>query len=169
MWRKYITLGFYIFDDCMDFHRAWKSTAKDAISNRNKIIWNSFHIHRMNDLPVNDNLMHSATTIAKPFLQTNEPDFLLATDIEYEEKNFLASEKQDIADDKNDKSGWKEVSPKKNKRKSPTNSPELTAQTPNQQAEMDHGFTIANMDISDEALLGPPLPETPQSQQSIPT
>jgi hypothetical protein len=38
IWHKYIQLGYYVFDDCMDFQTAWKSTAKDAITNRYKII-----------------------------------------------------------------------------------------------------------------------------------
>ena len=49
------------------------------------------HIHRMHNLPINDVLMNSALNTARPFLQSNDPDFLLATDIEYEEKEFFAN------------------------------------------------------------------------------
>jgi hypothetical protein len=77
MWHNYIRLGYYIFDDCMDFQRAWKSTAKEAVSNRHKIVWNSFHTHRMNNIPINKSLQHNAMTSAKPFLDAKEPDFIL--------------------------------------------------------------------------------------------
>jgi hypothetical protein len=89
MWHKSLQLGYYIFNDCMDFQRAWKSTETDALLKRYKIIWNSFHIHRMNNLHISDTLKKSAKTIARPYLHTNDPDFLLATDIEYEEKRFF--------------------------------------------------------------------------------
>jgi len=60
MWHKYLQLGYYIFDDCMEFQHAWKSTAKDALLKRYKIIWQSFHIHRMNNFPISHILDQSA-------------------------------------------------------------------------------------------------------------
>ena len=91
IWHKYLDLGYYVFDDCMDFQRAWKSTAKEAGLNRYKTIWKSFHIHRMHNIPVNDNLKDDALNKAKPYLSSNDPDYLLATDMEYEEKEFFAN------------------------------------------------------------------------------
>jgi phosphopantetheinyl transferase (holo-ACP synthase) len=170
MWHKYLRLGYYVFDDCMDFQRTWKSTAKEAISNRYKTIWKSLHIHRMNDLPISETLLHSAMNTARPYLQEKEPDFILATEIEYEEKNFFATSNGETAD-KNDNSGWTEVSSKKNRKKTPPQSPELTAQTSPPNDSMDPGFTIGNMEISDEAMLGLALArDTPlPSQETEPT
>ena len=154
MWHKYIRLGYYIFDDCMEFQRAWKSIAKEAVSNRHKIVWKSLHIHRMNDIPPNDSLTHSAMNIAKPFLDANDPDFILATDMEFEEKKFFEMTTNDSDTTLPDEdTGWTEVSPKKSKRKTPTNSPELTAIAPHP-TNLEPGFSIDDMDISDEALLG---------------
>jgi hypothetical protein len=28
MWHKYLRLGYYVFDDCMEFQRIWKSTGQ---------------------------------------------------------------------------------------------------------------------------------------------
>jgi hypothetical protein len=42
----------------------------------------------MHNIPINDVLNHSATNTVRPFLQTKEPDFLLASDIEFEEREF---------------------------------------------------------------------------------
>jgi hypothetical protein len=152
MWHKYLLLGYYVFDDCMEFQRTWKSTAKEAISIRYKTIWQSLHIHRMNDIPISDTLLHSAMNTARPFLQAKEPDFILATDIEYEEKNFFSTTTAPSADT-NDAIGWTEVSSKKTKKKTPPQSPEINAQSP-PQVSMVPGFTLENMDISDDAMLG---------------
>ena len=169
MWHKYLRLGYYVFDDCMEFQRTWKSTAKEAISNRYKTIWTSLHIHRMNDLPISDTLLHSAMNTARPFLQEKEPDFILATEIEYEEKKFFANNTMAANDDKTEDRGWTEVSSKKNKKKTPPQSPELTAQTPIH-VPMDPGFTIEHMDISDDAMLGLALArETPLPSQEAAT
>jgi hypothetical protein len=128
IWHKYLDFGYYVFDDCMDFQRAWKSNAKDALSNRYKIIWKSFHLHRMNDIPFNDNLQQSANHTARPFLTSHDPDLLLATDIEYEEKQFF--DNKDLGtqpNNPNDNAEWTEVTnTKKNKKKTPTPSPTLS-------------------------------------------
>jgi hypothetical protein len=131
IWHKYLDFGYYVFDDCMDFQRAWKSTAKDALSNRYNIIWKSFHLHRMHDIPLNDNLQQSAVNTVRPFLSSHDPDLLLATDIEYEEKLFF--DNKDLGTQPNETSNnseWKEVTnPRKNKKKTPTSSPTLSPTT----------------------------------------
>jgi hypothetical protein len=129
MWHKYIQLGYYVFDDCMEFQRTWKSTAKEAISIRYKTIWKSLHIHRMNDLPISDTLLHSAMNTARPFLKSKEPDFLLATDIEYEEKKFFECPPE-TTENQDDDNGWTEVSARKVRKRLHPNSPEHTAQSP---------------------------------------
>jgi hypothetical protein len=106
----------------------------------------------MNDLPISETLLNSAMNTARPFLQDKEPDFILATEIEYEEKMFFATSNETCAD-KNDEIGWTKVSTKKTKKKTPPHSPEITAQTPTHNP-MDSGFTIEEMDISDDAMLG---------------
>jgi hypothetical protein len=89
----------------------------------------------MNDLPLSSILDKSARN-TRCFLKTKDPDFLLATDIEYEEKRFFETSPKNSTetaphdDMPDDISGWTEVTSKKNKRKTPTNSPELTAKTP---------------------------------------
>ena len=165
IWHKYIDLGYYIFDDCMDFHRAWKSTAKEAISNRYKTIWKSFHIHRMHDIPINDNLRNSALKTAKPYLMSKEPDFLLATDMEFEEKEYFANKDLGTISNatKDGESEWTEVCrPKRNRKKSPTSSPRtspittptITNPTTDRSAQDNH--------LSDDDFLGIALErETP--------
>jgi hypothetical protein len=99
-----------------NFSASGNLQAKEAISNRYKTIWKSLHIHRMNDLPISETLLNSAMNTARPFLQDKEPDFILATEIEYEEKMFFATSNETCAD-KNDEIGWTEVSTKKTKKR----------------------------------------------------
>ena len=157
IWHKYIDLGYYIFDDCMDFHKAWKSTAKEAISNRYKTIWKSFHIHRMHDIPINENLRNSALKTAKPYLMSKEPDFLLATDIEFEEKEYFANTDLGTTTNvtKEAESEWTEVCrPKRHRKKSPTTSPRTSPITTPTTTNPIQDHPAQDNDLSDEDLLG---------------
>jgi hypothetical protein len=42
----------------------------------------SFHIHQMNHIPFNNNLQNNAINNVRPLLTSQDPDMLLATDIE---------------------------------------------------------------------------------------
>ena len=127
IWNKCVQLGYYMFDNCMQFHKVWKSTAKDSVTHCNKIIWQLYHFHRMNDIKIKTPLEMSATSTARPYLKEKDPDFLLTTDIEYEEKEFFAacieqnrSINSDDTPEEPDK--WTKVTPKKKTRKqSPPN------------------------------------------------
>jgi hypothetical protein len=138
IWNKYINLGYYMFDDCMQFHKVWKSTAKDSVTQRNKIIWQSYHFHRMNDIQIPIKLSLSALNTARPYLKEKEPDFILATDIEHEEKEFFAacnppnknSNNSNSDSDEDYADEWTEVTPKKTRKKSPPTSPIITPKQP---------------------------------------
>jgi hypothetical protein len=102
------------------------------------------------------------------------PDFILGTDVKYEEKKFfeMTTNYPDKATTEDDTS-WTEVSPKKSKRKSPTTSPELTTNVPHHN-DLEPDFTLEEMDISDEAMLGldlartTPLPNSQQNDAPVP-
>ena len=102
------------------------------------------------------------------------PDFILGTDVEYEEKKFfeMTTNYPDKATTEDDTS-WTEVSPKKSKRKSPTTSPELTAAVPHHN-DFEPDFMLEEMDISDEAMLGidlartTPLPNSQPNNAPVP-
>jgi hypothetical protein len=131
---EYIIDGAYIVfkkvmssDTVMQDERMHDANASAfSSSNRYKTIWTSFHIHRMNDLSIGPILQKSATTTALPYLKTTNPDYLLATEMEYEEKQYF--ETMTPVPQEEDK-GWTEVSPKhKNRKKTPTTSPTTTPQ-----------------------------------------
>jgi hypothetical protein len=148
----------------MDFHRAWKSTAKEALLQRYKIIWKSYHIHRMNDIPLNATLQQSATHTVRPYFQSKDPDFILATDIEYEEKEFFKN--SDLGTTPIDASEWTEVSSKKHKKKSPNTSPSTSPAASPTPALDD--VTLDAMEISDEALMSLSLARTTPMPDAAP-
>jgi hypothetical protein len=143
IWRKYIQLGYYVFDDCMDFQRVWRSTSKEAISNRYKVIWKSYHIHRMNDIPIGPILQKSVTTTVLPYLKAKDPDYILATDMEYEEKRFFETLTDSTEADVD--AGWTEVSPKnKHRKKSPNpKSPDSTPRSISPNSNTLHSPTLS--------------------------
>ena len=174
IWNKYINLGYYIFDDCMQFHKIWKSTAKDSVTQRNKIIWKSFHFHRMHDIPTPAKLALRANKTALPYLKEKEPDFLLATDIEFEEKEFFDAcnpPKPKLHDSLNEDSEdkeqeWFEVISKKNRKKSPPTSPSTT---PKQTTTLnaDHMVLSENtIDDLNQACITPIPPSTPERNET---
>jgi hypothetical protein len=76
MWQKYINLGYYIFDDCMQFQSVWRSMTRDAIvQERYKVIWKSYHYHRMNNITINPTLDKSAIHTVRPYLKAKDPDY----------------------------------------------------------------------------------------------
>jgi hypothetical protein len=124
IWNKYIKLGYYVFDDCMQFHKVWKSTAKDSVTERQKVVWQSYHFHRMNDIAMNTTLEESATKTARSYLRDKDPDYLLATAIEFEEKEFFKATQSlppdaDTSSDEEETAWTKVTSNKKSKKKSP--------------------------------------------------
>lgn len=116
IWKKCIKLlGCYVFDDCMQFHKLWKSTAKDSVTERNKVVWQSYHHHRMHNIDMHKTLKESAVLTAWPYLKEKDPDYLLATEIEYEEKEFFKSVAPTpspaegfFSNDETDETGWTE-------------------------------------------------------------
>ena len=174
IWNKYIDLGYYMFDDCMQFHKVWKSTAKDSITQRNKIIWQSYHFHRMHDIPIPPKLNLSATSTARSYLKEKEPDFILATDIEHEEKEFFAAcnppnkdtNTTNSDDSDEDANAWTEVITKKTRKKTPPTSP---TNTPKQSPPIMFESMIPSEDIMTDLKQAriTPVPQfTPERKQT---
>jgi hypothetical protein len=88
-WYYYVVYGFYQFDDVESFDKAWQNTAdEDHIDlARSKIIWTEYHLHRMHNMSPHELLAQWALKYAQTYLQKYNKDFLLATEIEYDEYN----------------------------------------------------------------------------------
>jgi hypothetical protein len=79
-------------------------------------------------IPINDNLKLNAINTVRPYLTSHDPDMLLATDIEFEEKQFFDNKELGTqCNNPTDESEWTEViHSKKNKKKTPHSSPTLS-------------------------------------------
>ena len=115
-WYHYVLFGYYQFDRVEDFLNAWNPVT-DTESARYRIMWNTYHHHRMSNIPITPLLNMWANTHAKPYLHEHEPDFLLATEIIYDE-----SRENDTAFSENPEPAWTEIGTK-NRRRGKTQSP----------------------------------------------
>jgi hypothetical protein len=61
IWKNYIYFGFYMYDDCQDFLKAWKTTVHDRLE-RHRLIWREYHYRRLHHLAVSPTLLTSSRT-----------------------------------------------------------------------------------------------------------
>jgi hypothetical protein len=84
-WYHYVLFGYYLFDCVEDFEKAWNPEQNHQYA-RFRIMWDSFHKNRMSKILSSPLLtMMWANNYAKPYLHQHEPDYLLATEILYED------------------------------------------------------------------------------------
>ena len=127
IWKNYIYYGYYLYDDCQDFLKAWKATVHDRLE-RQRFIWREYHYRRLHNLDVSATLLNRVTEKTIPYLKEHDPDLWLASDMEYEEVQFF----QDSGKITNIHTAteWHEVSPKRRNKKHTSNlSPELSPST----------------------------------------
>jgi hypothetical protein len=134
-WYHYVLFGYYQFDRVEDFLNAWNPITGTE-SARYRIMWNSFHQYRMENIPITPVLNTWANKYAKPYLHKNDPDFLPATEIIYEDSLDNDADKPATPEP-----AWTEISSKPRRDKtsnqttttspppSPTFSPKTTTTT----------------------------------------
>jgi hypothetical protein len=133
IWKNYIYYGFYMYDDCNDFLKAWKATVHDRLE-RQRFIWREYHYRRINNITISDTLLKRVTEKTIPYLKEHDLDFWLASDMEYEEVKFFNDSSKNISNPP-ENAEWQEVSPKRRSKKStpPTSrntSPHSTTRIP---------------------------------------
>lgn len=82
-WLHYVHFGYYLYDDVQNFVIEWRDAKKNKLL-LSHFIWNTYHQYRMNFLPMTSELTQWAITHVKPFLQTHDPDVILATSLDFE-------------------------------------------------------------------------------------
>ena len=55
IWKNYLIYGYYMYDDCHDFMKAWKATVHDRLE-RQRFIWREYHYRRIHGLQVDTTL-----------------------------------------------------------------------------------------------------------------
>jgi hypothetical protein len=84
-WYHYVLFGYYLFDRVEDFEKAWLD-GQHEMHARFRIMWDCYHNNHMNKTQSSPLLTTWAhKNYAKPFLHLHEPDYLLATEILYED------------------------------------------------------------------------------------
>jgi hypothetical protein len=78
IWKNYIYYGFYMYDDCHDFMKAWKATVHDRLE-RQRFIWREYHYRRLHGLNVNSTLLKRITETTIPYLKEHDPDLWLGS------------------------------------------------------------------------------------------
>ena len=133
IWKNYLIYGYYMYDDCHDFMKAWKATALDRLE-RQRFIWREYHYRRINGIHIGTILQKRVTEKTMPYLKEHDPDLWMASDMEYEEVMFFNGAENLTSNAKDPNSGtdpegqWQEVSPKRrNKKSSPSPSSRNTA------------------------------------------
>jgi hypothetical protein len=72
-WNRYVTLGYYIFDDCFQFDTQWTKLCTN-LTKKYKFLWFSYAYHITRYLEVPTQLSAWAIDIARPYLQLHLPD-----------------------------------------------------------------------------------------------
>jgi hypothetical protein len=162
IWKNYLIYGYYMYDDCHDFMKAWKATVHDRLE-RQRFIWREYHYRRLHGLQVSNILQNRVTEKTIPYLKEHDPDLWLASDMEYEEAMFfndaanLSGHIKDTNNGSDSEGQWHEVSPKRRNRKSTppssrNSSPQSTHRSPNPSSkpttEEGHASTMDNSDVS---------------------
>jgi hypothetical protein len=75
LWYGYLHLGFFVFEDCSDFEKAWFAIDDDPLT-VHKIIWYQFLYHMDRRFPIPDKLQRWATDVSHPFLSYYDPTAL---------------------------------------------------------------------------------------------
>lgn len=78
-WFRYITLGLFTFDDCLECDKVWNKMETDPLR-VHQSIWYTFMYHVDRDLTVPEKLNAWATDITLPFLTKYDPTTLHETD-----------------------------------------------------------------------------------------
>ncbi|KAI2499312.1 hypothetical protein MHU86_15156 [Fragilaria crotonensis] len=74
-WFRYLTLGYFVYDDCCKFDALWMKYSDDPIICHRMVLYNFFyHIDRNFDTPAN--LQVWAMDVSQPYLQRHAPQYL---------------------------------------------------------------------------------------------
>ena len=139
-WNQYVSLGYYVFDDCFQFETQWAKLSTNLTA-KYKFLWFAYTYHTTRYLPVPTQLAAWARAVAYPYLEIHIPDGYTPDttntrsvrfddsddDMEYEDEDAKPAAKTDNDSDGDD--GWTLMGPNgKPIRGSPPISP--TQETP---------------------------------------
>ena len=81
-WFRYLTLGYFVYDDCAKFDALWMKYSADPIICHRMVLYNFlYHIDRKLDL--SETLHAWATEVSQPYLQRYAPQYLAINTIDH--------------------------------------------------------------------------------------
>jgi hypothetical protein len=141
-WYHYVLFGYYLFDSVEDFERAWNNESNNQLA-RFRIMWDSFHKNRMSKVDSSPLLTTWAINYAKPYLHQHEPDYLLATEILYDDCIDNEAEKPPAAPEQS----WKEIGHNRRGKTTHQGSPPLSPRSISPTTTSDYYEPLQNDDL----------------------
>jgi hypothetical protein len=136
-WLRYLTLGYFIYDDCSKFDALWMKYSTDPII-CHRMVWYNFlyHVDRKFDIPP---ALHAwATDVTQPYLQRHAPQYLAINTIEHSWTDHIRGD-HDVMDI--DSTQWTTVGPRRasTRSKSPPSEPRhFSSNNPSINDRLDH-------------------------------
>ena len=120
-WYRYVTLGFYVYDDCPTFDRYWRQFARKQLI-CSKMVWYNYKYHVDRKLHISPHLNAWATDIARPYICKYEPLFLTIDTNFFTWESIISSTAAHDEDMEDDPAQWSTVGPSKSKSRKATSS-----------------------------------------------
>ncbi|KAI2507901.1 hypothetical protein MHU86_6559 [Fragilaria crotonensis] len=118
-WSRYVTLGFFVYDDCTKFDTLWMKYSADPII-CHRMVWYNFMYHVDRKLEISKTLSAWATDVSQPYLQRHAPQYLAINTIDMSWTDYVQGDR-DIMDI--EVTQWTQVGSKKQKTQQRASSP----------------------------------------------
>lgn len=118
-WYRYLSLGFFAYDDCTKFDTLWMKYSSDPVICHRMVLYNfMYHVDRRMDIP--PRLSAWATDVSQPYLQRYAPQYLAINTIDTTWNDHIRGD-HDVMDI--EATQWTQVGTKKQKTSTRSQSP----------------------------------------------
>ncbi|KAI2492120.1 hypothetical protein MHU86_22424 [Fragilaria crotonensis] len=98
-WNRYITLGYFALEDCVEFDQLWKNFDKDPLA-VHRVIWYQFMYHVDRDMPIPERLSAWAMNVSHAYLEYHDATSLaMDTLVKWKSQEFNTSMDTEPTDD----------------------------------------------------------------------
>ncbi|KAI2511556.1 hypothetical protein MHU86_2810 [Fragilaria crotonensis] len=133
-WFRYLTLGFFVYDDCSKFDALWKKYSSDPII-CHRMVWYNFMHHVDRKFEISNTLSAWATDVSQPYLQRHAPQFLSLNTLESTWSDYIRGD-HDVMDI--DVTNWTTVGSRKKGARSVSPPPVRNEDVSNQNRNITH-------------------------------
>jgi hypothetical protein len=136
-WLRYLTLGYFVYDDCSKFDALWMKYSSDPII-CHRMVWYNFLYHVDRNLDISKHLHAWATDVSQPYLQRHSPQHLAINTMEHSWTDHIRGD-HDVMDIESTQ--WTMVGPRRTSARSkspPSVSRNLPSNRPSINDILDH-------------------------------